>query len=1120
MADQDISVRISGDAASAAGAIDQTADKLGRLGSSAQGAGLSFGGLLGNVSSLALGAAGLAGAAGAVGAKLVGMVGGAMDAADRLGELAQSTGVSVVSLSRWEQVAKNSGTSVEELGKSMGRMNVKVGEAVSGNEQARAAFASLGLSLGDLQRMRPEEVFRHIAEQTKNSGNASGMAAELNAVFGKSFMNLVPLLNQGVEGLDAAAREADAFGTTLSDEVVARADQTSDSLGKFGQIAAGLGRQVMAEVAPTIKGLADRFGEFVVQSGFVKTAGEVIAGVFNVLVNAGQVVAANWRAMSTIFGGVAEALLALGKGEFQKAADAVTSAFTRSKSVIVDAAGDIKAVWTGTLGAIDYKKPTQGTDALRDASEKLRLQLEREKEAKKAAERAAKDLEEQKKRLEQAYQSTLSKVYDSITVMRAEIDAGGALTASQRLELETLMAVRSGKLQVTSARWEEIRAGIEEVRQLEAQKAAMVAAKKADEEAHKQLVARIADQWKSFEAIEALARKIEDENALLGLSKDQLEQQRIVREEATLATMRQALAVAELQSASASEIEAIRLQIEAQERLIVAMSDGRARSAIVEAAEKSRSEWAKAAEGIESSLTDALMRGFESGKDFAQTLVDTAKNLFQTLVLRPTIQAVVQPLAAGATGILGSLGLPGTAGAVTGAASGAPGLLGNALSLFGAGGLGGSVLAGAGWLTGATSLTGALSAAGSLIGTGSGAGILSGLGMGLGALGPIAVGALALASLFGGKGGGPKVGGSSVLSLSGDTVASGDLRLYTPNDADAQAFGLASSALGQIRALASAFGGSADGLALGLGFDTDPQGTAGSRITSFLTRNGVGAYSNLNQDFGRDEEALKAGLSDEVSKLVVAGLQASNLSGRVGEYFAAFDLAEITGDQARAAIEAARSAQGMAEAVRDLGGVFATFDGLTVDARSNLAALTGGLDAFVSKTQSYVANYFSEEEQAGIAAASVLRSLGAAGIDASSLSSKEGFRSLLDTLDLSTASGQSQFAALLNTQGAFAGLADQLGSGTTLADLAALSPGGAAYEVLVGTGQATFEASTTVAENTGTMVELLRTMIDQNGAVYQRLVTAAERIEMTMTRAESTAALYGAAGAAIFSTTG
>jgi hypothetical protein len=48
---------------------------------------------------------------------------------------------------------------------------------------------------------------------------------------------------------------------------------------------------------------------------------------------------------------------------------------------------------------------------------------------------------------------------------------------------------------------------------------------------------------------------------------------------------------------------------------------------------------------IEQSLTDALLRGFENGANFAENFKNTLKNMFATLVLRPIIEPIMKPVA-------------------------------------------------------------------------------------------------------------------------------------------------------------------------------------------------------------------------------------------------------------------------------------------------------------------------------------------------------------------------------------------------------------------------------------------------------------------------------------------
>lgn len=88
--------------------------------------------------------------------------------------------------------------------------------------------------------------------------------------------------------------------------------------------------------------------------------------------------------------------------------------------------------------------------------------------------------------------------------------------------------------------------------------------------------------------------------------------------------------------------------------------DNKGRFLPADEAARAATEWARAGDDIEKSLTDALLRGFEGGADWAGNFVDTLKNMFSTLVLRPILQPIAQGAAGAVTGALG-MGASGSA---------------------------------------------------------------------------------------------------------------------------------------------------------------------------------------------------------------------------------------------------------------------------------------------------------------------------------------------------------------------------------------------------------------------------------------------------------------------------
>lgn len=90
----------------------------------------------------------------------------------------------------------------------------------------------------------------------------------------------------------------------------------------------------------------------------------------------------------------------------------------------------------------------------------------------------------------------------------------------------------------------------------------------------------------------------------------------------------------------------------------------------------------KVAEDFNKSLTDAIFRGFESGKSFAKTFKDSLINSFKTLILRPIVSFIVD--SSGIATFMGTImgGLSGTANAGTTAAGGVSGIAGAASSIY------------------------------------------------------------------------------------------------------------------------------------------------------------------------------------------------------------------------------------------------------------------------------------------------------------------------------------------------------------------------------------------------------------------------------------------------------
>ena len=244
-------------------------------------------------------------------------------------------------------------------------------------------------------------------------------------------------------------------------------------------------------------------------------------------------------------------------------------------------------------------------------------------------------------------------------------------------------------------------------------------------------------------------------------------------------------------------------------------------------------------------------------------------------------------------------------------------------------------------------------------------------------------------------------------------------------------------------------------------------------------------------------------MADWQAQLLLKTLQSGKLEATWQSYFSQFGADSMGAAQINAIVETARGVQTMTDALKDAGSVFGQLSQLSVAARINLGNLAGGMDAFVTKTAAFVANYYSQTEQSAIAAKQVQATLAAAGIDGSGLRDKAQFRAMVDGLNIGTDTGQQQLVALLDASASFAKIADTLGTtGLTLGQLSQQAPQTALLQVQADAatrtadGVLTLNTTTQSAANqiSQTIIDLQNRLIETQAKVVAATAANAQRI--------------------------
>jgi len=195
-------------------------------------------------------------AAFAAGAAVLAFTKHATNTMDQLGKLSQKIGVSVEGLSALKHAASISDVSLEQLGVGLRFLSKGMAETQANTGEAREAFRALGISVTDASgALKPtEEQFLQLAEKFEGMEDGAGKTALAMKIFGRSGSDLIPMLNMGRAGLEAARKEAERLGIVFSTQAAKDAEEFNDNLTRLTSAADGLAIKL---AGPLVKALGD-----------------------------------------------------------------------------------------------------------------------------------------------------------------------------------------------------------------------------------------------------------------------------------------------------------------------------------------------------------------------------------------------------------------------------------------------------------------------------------------------------------------------------------------------------------------------------------------------------------------------------------------------------------------------------------------------------------------------------------------------------------------------------------------------------------------------------------------------------------------------------------------------
>lgn len=175
---------------------------------------------------------------------------------DEVSTLATKYNMTSQTVQKLQYMAELTDTSFETVSGSLSKLTRNMNSARDGTGAAAEAFAALGVSVtnSDGSLRSANDVFAEAIDALGNVGNETERDALAMQIFGKSAMELNPLIAQGSENLKALADEAANSGYVMSDKMISVLQRGDDATQRLDKSMEGLKNTIGAGATPIVAG--------------------------------------------------------------------------------------------------------------------------------------------------------------------------------------------------------------------------------------------------------------------------------------------------------------------------------------------------------------------------------------------------------------------------------------------------------------------------------------------------------------------------------------------------------------------------------------------------------------------------------------------------------------------------------------------------------------------------------------------------------------------------------------------------------------------------------------------------------------------------------------------------
>ena len=175
-------------------------------------------------------------------------------AADEAAKFSKATGVSVETYQGLTHAASLSGASINDLQKGLMQAGKRARDAAVGTKKTVDAFKELGVSVknSDGSLKNQDQILLETADRFKSMKDGSSKTALAMELFGKSGAKLIPMFNEGADGIKKMMLEAKQLGIILTKDQAAVAENFNDEMLRAKSVLIGVRNQIAVRLLPAI----------------------------------------------------------------------------------------------------------------------------------------------------------------------------------------------------------------------------------------------------------------------------------------------------------------------------------------------------------------------------------------------------------------------------------------------------------------------------------------------------------------------------------------------------------------------------------------------------------------------------------------------------------------------------------------------------------------------------------------------------------------------------------------------------------------------------------------------------------------------------------------------------